>query len=116
MSSFAAGVRYPAHLLHLVVATLSSIQTLMPPQQQLRQAGNITAGSGSTALQEQALKAAAMGAGGALRTEPVSPIDKKSLMKALRCASCTCAFEFCLNIVLVATTALAHLYSIMHEA
>ncbi|DBA97285.1 hypothetical protein WJX77_012218 [Trebouxia sp. C0004] len=78
------GVRYPAHLLHLVVATLSSIQTLMPPQQQLKHAGNVTAGSGSSALQEQALKAAAMGAGGALRTEPVSPIDKKSLMKALR--------------------------------
>ena len=64
----------------------------MPPQQQLRQAGSLTAGSGSTALQEQALKAAAMGAGGALRTEPVSPIDKKSLMKALRCVLCTIAF------------------------
>jgi len=105
MQSLAAGVRYPAHLLHLVVATLSSIQTLMPPQEQLRQAGSVTAGSGSTALQEQALKAASMGAGGALRTEPVSPIDKKSLMKALRCVSCTIALHFCLNIVLVAITA-----------
>ncbi len=88
----------------------------MPPQQQLRQAGSATMGSGTTALQEQALKAAAMGAGGALRTEPVSPIDKKSLMKALRCVSCTIAFWFCLNIVLVATTAIAHSYSTMHEA
>jgi hypothetical protein len=77
----------------------------MPPQQQLRQAGNVTAGSGSTVLQEEALKAAAMGAGGALRTEPVSPIDKKSLMKALRCVSCTIAFWFCLNILPVAITA-----------
>ena len=81
---FAAGVRYPAHLLHLVVATLSSIQTLMPPQPQLKQPTAATELSGSTALQEQALKAAAMGAGGALRTEPVSPIDKRSLAKAFR--------------------------------
>lgn len=80
----AAGVRYPAHLLHLVVATLSSIQTLMPPQLQLKQPTAGTQLSGSTALQEQALKAAAMGAGGALRTEPVSPIDRKSLTKAFR--------------------------------
>ncbi len=81
---FTAGVRYPAHLLHLVVATLQSIQTLMPPQPQLRQSMIGGEQSGSTALQEQALKAAAMGAGGALRTEPVSPIDRKSLTKALR--------------------------------
>lgn len=85
MSSYdvRAGVRYPAHLLHLVVATLSSTQTLMPPSAQLRPppAG---ASCNSAALQEDALKAAAMGAGGALRTEPVSPIDKKSLSKALR--------------------------------
>lgn len=80
----AAGVRYPAHLLHLVVATLSSIQTLMPPQPQLKQPIAGAQLSGSTALQEQALKAAAMGAGGALRTEPVSPIDRKSLTKAFR--------------------------------
>ena len=73
------------HLLHLVVATLSSIQTLVPPQAQVK--------SGSSALPEQALKAAAMGAGQALRTEPVSPIDRKALMKALRysteCCSCS---------------------------
>lgn len=79
-----AGVRYPAHLLHLVVATLSSIQTLMPPQAQLRQPADAAGSSNAAALQEEALKAAAMGAGGALRTEPVSPIDKKSLSKALR--------------------------------
>ena len=77
-------MRYPAHLLHLVVATLSSIQTLMPPQAQLRPPANGAASFKSAALQEAALKAAAMGAGGALRTEPVSPIDKKSLSKALR--------------------------------
>ena len=76
-------MRYPAHLLHLVVATLSSIQSLMPPAQ-LRQPMNGVGQSGGAALQEEALKAAAMGAGGALRTEPVSPIDKRSLTKALR--------------------------------
>ena len=78
------GVRYPAHLLHLVVATLSSIQSLMPPQPQLKQPMNGVGQSGGAALQEEALKAAAMGAGGALRPEPVSPIDKRSLTKALR--------------------------------
>lgn len=77
-------MRYPAHLLHLVVATLSSIQTLIPPQAHLRAPVAGAAVSNSIALQEDALKAAAMGAGGALRTEPVSPIDKKSLSKALR--------------------------------
>ena len=93
-----AGVRYPAHLLHLVVATLSSIQTLMPPQAQMRQPADGATFTNPAALQEDALKAAAMGAGGALRTEPVSPIDKRSLSKALRFAACcmlarTCACE-----------------------
>lgn len=79
-------MRYPAHLLHLVVATLSSVQTLMPAQAQMRHPADGAAFTNSAALQEEALKAAAMGAGGALRTEPVSPIDKKSLSKALRLA------------------------------
>lgn len=77
-------MRYPAHLLHLVVATLSSIQMLMPAQAQMSGSIGVGALSNGAVLQEQALKAAAMGAGGALRTEPVSPIDKRSLAKALR--------------------------------
>lgn len=82
------GVRYPAHLLPLVVATLTSMQSLMPALNQGK--GPLTAAelSGGTALQAEALKAAAMGAGGALRTEAVSPIDKKSLTKAFRCDAC----------------------------
>lgn len=56
----------------------------MPAQAQMKHPAEGTDSSNSAALQEEALKAAAMGAGGALRTEPVSPIDKKSLTKALR--------------------------------
>lgn len=92
------GVRYPAHLLHLVVATLASIQSMMPPHQQLRQPLTSAGQSGGDALHEDALRAAAMGAGGALRTEPVSPIDKKSLAKALRwCTSSTFLQHSCLS-------------------
>lgn len=58
----------------------------MPAQAQMRHPADGAAVSNSAALQEDALKAAAMGAGGALRTEPVSPIDKRSLSKALRFA------------------------------
>lgn len=79
------GVRYPAHLLPLVVATLTSMQALMPAQNQARDPLAAAELSGGTALQAEALKAAAMGAGGALRNEAVSPIDKKSLTKAFRC-------------------------------
>lgn len=77
-------MRYPAHLLPLVVATLTSMQALMPAQNQAVEPVNPDQLTGSTALQADALKAAAMGAGGALRTEVVSPIDKKSLAKAFR--------------------------------
>ena len=59
----------------------------MPAQLQLKQSANGMDLSGGAALQEQALRAAAMGAGGALRTEPVSPIDKRALIKALRYGS-----------------------------
>lgn len=56
----------------------------MPAQAQMKHPADGAGLSNSAALQEEALKAASMGAGGALRTEPVSPIDKKSLSKALR--------------------------------
>lgn len=78
------GVRYPAHLLPLVVATLTSMQSLMPAQHQSKEPLTAAELSGGITLQAEALKAAAMGAGGALRTEAVSPIDKKSLTKAFR--------------------------------
>ncbi|KAK9814268.1 hypothetical protein WJX72_003136 [[Myrmecia] bisecta] len=81
--SHLVGVRYPAHLLPQVVATLASAQALISQQQLQLQQQQAGGGPGSS-LQQQALQAAAMGAGGAIRVEPVSPVDKKSLAKALR--------------------------------
>ena len=85
------GVRYPAHLLPLVVATLTSMQSLMPAQNHAKEPLTAAELSGGTTLQADALKAAAMGAGGALRTEAVSPIDKKSLTKAFRLSVSICS-------------------------
>lgn len=92
------GVRYPAHLLPNVVAMLSSLQqqaSLMQQQQLLvaAQMQQQQPGAGSSAsaaavaaapLQGELLAAAAAGAGAQLRMEPVSPVDKKSLAKAMR--------------------------------
>lgn len=72
-----AGVRYPAQLLGDVVATLSKAQELISAPGQA-EAGPV--------LQKSTLEAAAMGAGGAVRHEKPTPIDKKSLAKALRSA------------------------------
>ena len=70
-----AGVRYPAQLLGDVVATLSKAQELISGQGQAET---------SSTLQSSTLRAAAMGAGGAIRSEAPTPIDRKSLAKALR--------------------------------
>lgn len=67
------GVRYPAHLLPEVVAALTAAQLLMPPPQAL-----------AKGIGEDALQASAMGAVGAVAVEPPTPVDKKSLAKALR--------------------------------
>ena len=72
-----AGVRYPAQLLGDVVATLSKAQELISAPGQA---------DGGPVLQKSTLEAAAMGAGGAVRHEKPTPIDKKSLAKALRSA------------------------------
>ncbi|KAK9855114.1 hypothetical protein WJX84_007868 [Apatococcus fuscideae] len=69
------GVRYPAQLLGDVVATLSKAQELISAPTQVE---------GAPVLQKATLEAAAMGAGGAIRAEPPTPVDKKSLAKALR--------------------------------
>ena len=41
-------------------------------------------------LTGEALQAASLGAGGAIRTEPVSPVQAKSLAKAFRSAPAVC--------------------------
>ncbi len=78
------GVRYPAQLLGDVVATLSKAQELISAPTQVE---------GAPVLQKATLEAAAMGAGGAIRAEPPTPVDKKSLAKALRSVSCNAALR-----------------------
>lgn len=97
-------MRFPAHLLPEVVATLTAAQSAVDavpaaaggqpaaPAGPLAPAGAAAAspalspGDAAEALGREALRAAAMGAGGALRLEPVAPVDRRSLAKALRCA------------------------------
>ena len=75
-----AGVRYPAMLLPEVVAMLTTAQSsLGPAAQQLLQNGQLPG-----QLSGEALQAASLGAGGALRLEPVSPVDQKAVAKAFR--------------------------------
>lgn len=79
-----AGVRYPPQLLEDVVAVLASAQAAIP---QLTAGGGLADIAHSTAggqLGSSALQAAAMGAAMAVRTEPVTPVDPKSVAKALR--------------------------------
>ena len=84
-------MRYPPHLLQEVVATLSSAQqqasaampneapSAAPPQQHTAKVEG--------QLDQQALRAAAMGAARQVRLEPVSPVDPKSVAKAFRWVS-----------------------------
>ncbi len=84
MQLVCAGVRYPSHLLEDVVASLSSAQAAIP---QLTPGGlptDPTADVPGGLLARSALQAAAMGAAVAVRTEPVTPVDPKSLAKAFR--------------------------------
>jgi hypothetical protein len=76
-------VRYPAHLLPEVVATLTAAHQLMPPPQAIAAAG----------VGEEALRASTMGAVGAIVIEPPTPVDKKSLMKAMRYCPLLCTLE-----------------------
>lgn len=73
-----AGVRYPAVLLPEVVATLSTAQTMMLPAAVIGQQDRPMQLTGA------ALQAASLGAGGAMRAEPVSPVSQKNLAKAFR--------------------------------
>ena len=83
-----AGVRYPPQLLDDVVAVLASAQAAIP---QLT-AGGLSAdqaGSlGGGQLGSSALHASAMGAAMAVRMEPVTPVDPKSVAKAFRYGCC----------------------------
>ena len=96
----AAGVRYPPHLLQEVVATLSSAQqqasaiaaaaneahnATTQQQQHPAAAQHIAKVEGE--LDQQALRAAAMGAARQVRLEPVSAVDPKSVAKAFRWVS-----------------------------
>ena len=81
-----AGVRYPAMLLPEVVAMLTTASnSLGSGGQQLLQNGQLPG-----QLSGEALQAASLGAGGALRTEPVSPIKQKAVARAFRWASAMC--------------------------
>ena len=59
-------------LLPEVVAMLSTAQSMMLPPGAISELGS--------------LEAASLGAGGAIRTEPVSPVQKKCLARAFRYA------------------------------
>lgn len=74
-----AGVRYPSSLLPEVVAMLSTAQSMVATPAAINQWGQLGQLSG------EALQAASLGAGGAIRTEPVSPVQQKCLAKAFRC-------------------------------
>ncbi len=92
-------MRYPPHLLQEVVATLSSAQqqasaiaaaaneahNAATQQQHPAAAQHIAKVEGQ--LDQQALRAAAMGAARQVRLEPVSAVDPKSVAKAFRWAS-----------------------------
>ena len=78
-----AGVRYPPQLLDDVVAVLASAQAAIP---QLTASGPSADHAGS--LGSSALHASAMGAAMAVRMEPVTPVDPKSVAKAFRHGSC----------------------------
>lgn len=59
---------------------LTTAQSIVVPPAAAMQIGQLGQLSG------EALQAASLGAGGAIRTEPVSPVQAKSLAKAFRWA------------------------------
>ena len=95
-------MRFPAHLLPEVVATLAAaqeaVQATAAPTGQLGMNPGlgpmvhspVTGGPGD-ALGRDTLRAAAMGAG-AVRIESVAPVDKRAMAKALRWAPCVWDF------------------------
>ena len=96
-----AGVRYPAILLPEVRALLETAQAQVQAQAQFASAvaavADIAAhASGVFRPGEAALKAAALGAGGAAtRIEPVSPVIPSALAKAFRCGTSACVHCAC---------------------
>lgn len=89
-------MRFPAHLLPEVVATLAAAQeavraTAAPTGQLGMDPGagptvhSPVTGAPGDALGRDTLRAAAMGAG-AVRIEAVAPVDKRAMAKALRWA------------------------------
>lgn len=76
------GVRYPASLLPEVVAMLTTAQSMVMPSAAVADMGQLGQLTG------EALQAASLGAGGSIRTEPVSPVQPKALARAFR--SCLC--------------------------
>ncbi len=64
-----------------MVATLTAAHQLMPPPQAIAAAG----------VGEEALRASTMGAVGAIVIEPPTPVDKKSLTKAMRYCPLPCS-------------------------
>lgn len=76
-------------LLPEVVAMLSAAQSLVAPP------AGLNPRDSPGQLTGDALKAAALGAGGVLRTEPISPVMSKCLAKAFRCAG---SHPYCLSL------------------
>ena len=82
------GVRYPPQLLDDVVAVLASAQAAIPQLTAGGPSADQAASLGGGQLGSSALHASAMGAAMAVRMEPVTPVDAKSVAKAFRYGSC----------------------------
>ena len=86
-----AGVRFPAHLLPAVHSMLDAARLAAEDAARAGALPQSTSSdpaadpAGSPQLGRQALRAAAMGAGGAVRVEPVAPVHKRSQARMLRC-------------------------------
>ena len=83
-----AGVRYPPQLLDDVVAVLASAQAAIPQLTASGPSADQAGSLGGGQLGSSALHASALGAAMAVRMEPVTPVDPKSVAKALRHGSC----------------------------
>ena len=83
-----AGVRYPPQLLDDVVAVLASAQAAIPQLTGSTPSPDQAGSLGGGQLGSSALHASAMGAAMAVRMEPVTPVDAKSVAKAFRYGSC----------------------------
>ena len=79
-----AGVRYPPQLLEDVVAVLASAQAAIPQLTAGCGLADMAPSAAGGQLGSSALQASAMGAAMAVRMEPVTPVDPKSVAKALR--------------------------------